>query len=47
MTDAIEGRDISTADILGDFLQKYYNKGDTHIKIERKMVTITKDINLS
>ena len=31
---AMIGRDVATSDILGDFLQTDYDKGDIHIKME-------------
>ena len=46
MVDAMEGRDVATSEIPGAFLQKYYNKGDIHIKMEGETVTIIKDIKL-
>ena len=33
MIDAMEGRDVATADISGDILQIDYDKGDIHINI--------------
>ena len=42
--DATEGRDVATADITGAFLQTYYEKGDTHIKLEGEMVTLIEEI---
>ena len=33
MIDAMEGRDVETSDISGEFLQTYYDKVDIHIKI--------------
>ena len=33
MIDAMEGREVATADIPGDFLQTDYDKGDIHIKL--------------
>ena len=40
VVDAMEGQDVSTADIPGAFLQTYYKKGDIHIKMEILMVTL-------
>ena len=34
MIDAMEGREVATADIPGAFLQTKYDKGDIHIKLE-------------
>ena len=34
MIDAMEGRDVATAEIPGAFLQTDYDKGDIHIKME-------------
>ena len=36
----MEGWDIETADISGDFLQTDYEKGDKHFKMEGKMLTL-------
>ena len=43
--DAMEGREVATADILGAFLQTDYDKGDIHIKPEGAMVTLLEEIN--
>ena len=43
--DAMEGRDVATADIPGAFLQTDYNKVDIHIKLEGAMVTLLEDID--
>ena len=40
MLDAMEGREVATADIPGVFLQTYYDKGDIHIKLEGDMITL-------
>ena len=40
MIDAMEGRDVATADIPGAFLQTDYNKGDTHLRIEGPMLDL-------
>ena len=44
MIDAMEGQEVATADIPGDFLQTDYDKGDIHIKLEGAMVTLLEDI---
>ena len=41
----MEGRDISTADTPGAFLQTDYYKGDIHINMEGSMVTIPGEID--
>ena len=33
MIDSMEGRDVETSDISGEFLQTYYGRVDIHIKI--------------
>ena len=43
--DAMEGREVATADIPGDFLQTDYDKGYIHIKLEGYMVTLLEEIN--
>ena len=45
MIDAMEGREVATADILGAFLQTDYYKGDIHIKLEGAMVTLLEEID--
>ena len=42
--DAIEGRDITTANTPGAFLQTDYEKGDIHIKMKWAMVTLLEEI---
>ena len=44
MIDAMEVRDVATADIKLDFLKTDYEKGDIHINMEGEMVTLLKDI---
>ena len=44
MIDAMEGREVATADIPGAFMQTDYDKGDIHIKLEGAMVTLLEDI---
>ena len=41
---SMEGRYVATTNIPGSFIQTYYDKGDTHIKMEGVMVTILKVI---
>ena len=43
--DAMEGWEVATADIPGDFLQTNYDKGDIHIKLEGAMVALLEDID--
>ena len=43
--DAMEVREVATADIPGSFLQTNYDKGDIHIKLEGDMVTLFEKIN--
>ena len=45
MIDAMEGREVATADIPGAFLQTDYDKGDIHIKLEGAMATLLEDID--
>ena len=45
MIDAMEGREVATADIPGAFLQNVYDKGDIHIKLEGAMVNLLEDID--
>ena len=45
MIDAMEGREVATADIIEDLLQTDYDKVNIHIKLEGAMVTLLKDIN--
>ena len=45
MIDAIEGREVATADIPGDFLHTYFGKGDIHIKLEGAMVALLEEID--
>ena len=45
MIDAMEGREVATADIPGAFLQTDYDKGDIHIKLEGAMVTLLEEID--
>ena len=44
MIDAMEGRQVATAEIPGDFLQTNYDKVDIHIKLEVAMVTLLEQI---
>ena len=44
MIDAMEVRDVATADIKLDFLKTDYEKGGIHINMEGEMVTLLKDI---
>ena len=44
MIDSMEGRDVSTSDIPGAFLQTDCDKGDIHIKIDGVMVTLLEGI---
>ena len=43
--DAMEYREVATADIPGAFLPTDYDKGDIHIKLEGAMVTLLEDID--
>ena len=45
MIDAMEGREVATADIPEAFLQTDYDKGDIHIKLEGVMVTLLEEID--
>ena len=45
MIDAMEGREVATADIPGAFLQTNYDKGDIHIKLEGAMATLLEEID--
>ena len=45
MVDAMEGREVETADIPGAFLQTDYDKRDIHIKLEGAMVTLLEDLD--
>ena len=47
MIDAMEGRDVATADIPGAFLQTDYYKGDIPIKMGRGMVNLINYIDPS
>ena len=38
--DAMEGRDVATADTPGAFLQTYCDKGDIHINMKGEMVNL-------
>ena len=40
MIDAMEGREVATADIPVALLQTDYDKGDIYIKLEGSMVTL-------
>ena len=42
--DATKVQDVATAEIPGYFLQADYKKGDIHINMEVKMVTLFEDI---
>ena len=46
MIDAMEDREVATADIPGAFLQTDYDKGDINIKLEGAMVTQIEEIDL-
>ena len=46
MIDAMEGRELATTNIPGDFLQTKYDKGYIHIKLEGDMVILLKEIDL-
>ena len=46
MIDAIEVREVATADIPGAFLQTDYDKVDIHIKLEGAVVALLEDIDL-
>ena len=43
MINAMEGREVATADIPGSFLQDDYGRGDIHIKLEGGMVPLLED----
>ena len=43
--DAMEGRDVSTADTPGDFLNTDYYKGNIYIKLEGDMVVLLEEIS--
>ena len=43
--DAVEGREVATADIPEAFLQTNYDKGDIHIKLEGAVVTLIEEID--
>ena len=45
MIDAMEGREVATADTPGAFLWTDYDKGDIHIKLEGAMVTLLEEID--
>ena len=45
MIDAIEGREVATADIPGALLHTDYDKGDIHIKLEGAMLTLLEEID--
>ena len=45
MIDAMEGREVATADIPGAFLQTDCDKGDIHIKLEGAMVSLLEEID--
>ena len=45
MIDAMESREVATADIPGAFLQTDYDKGDIHIKLEGAMATLLEEID--
>ena len=47
MIDAMKCQAVETADIIGSFLQSYYDKGYIHIKTEKDIVTLFNDIYLS
>ena len=44
MIDAMEGREVATADIPGAFLKTDYVKGDIHIKLEGALITLLEEI---
>ena len=43
--DAMEGREVATTDIPGDFLRNDYEKGDMHTKLEGSMLNLLEDID--
>ena len=43
--DKMEVRNLEPADITRAFLQKYYDKGDIHIKMEELRETLLDEIN--
>ena len=45
MIDAMEGRDVATADIPGAFMQTPYDGGDVHIRIDGPMATLLAKID--
>ena len=45
MVEAMEGQEVTNADIPGAFLQTYYEKLDIHIKLEGDMVTLLEETN--
>ena len=45
MIDAMEGREVATADILGAFMQTNYNKGYINIKLKEAIVTVLEEID--
>ena len=47
MIGAMEGRDVETSDISGEFLQTSYGRVDIHIKIQGVVVTLLQDIDLA
>ena len=45
MIDAMESREVATADMPVAFMQTNYDKGDIHIKLEGAMVTLLEEID--
>ena len=45
MIDAMEGREVATSDIPGDFLQTDYDKVNIHIKLKGAVVTLLEEID--
>ena len=44
--DEMEGRDVVTSEIPGDFLKTSYEKRDIHINMETEMVNLLEEIDL-
>ena len=47
MIGAMEGRDVETAEILGELPHTDYNKGDMNIKMEGAMTTLLEKIDMA
>ena len=45
MVDAMEGREVSTSDLTGTFLQTNYDQGYIHINMEGTMVALHEEID--